>query len=56
MLFSDRKALAKAYRKWLRQINAIDCPENLIAFLCEKNLMDLNETDKFLEVGQNGLQ
>jgi hypothetical protein len=56
MLFTDRKALAKLYRKWLRQHNAIDCAENFIAYLCENNLMDLDATDKFLEVAQNGMQ
>jgi hypothetical protein len=55
-MFTDRKLIAKQYRRWLREHNAIDCPENTIAFLCEKNLIDLNAADKFLEVVQNGLQ
>lgn len=56
MLFSDRKTLAKIYRKWLNQHNAIDCPENLIVFLCENNLMNTDATYKYLEVVQNGMQ
>jgi hypothetical protein len=49
-MFTDRKLIAKQYRKWLREHNAIDCAENLIVFLCENNLMDLEAVNKFLEV------
>ena len=56
MMFANRKLIAKQYRKWLQKINAIDCPENLIAFLCENNLMDLDATNKYLEDVQNALQ
>lgn len=49
IMFVDRKAIAKEYRKWLRQNNALDCAENLLAFLCVKNLMDLDATEKYVE-------
>ena len=54
MTYQERRKLVKEYQKWAYQHKALDCFENFTLFLCEKDLLDLDMTYRFLEV-QNDL-
>ena len=47
--FTQRKALATIYGRWIRENNIKDCPESVIGFLVAKHLIDEDEARKFIK-------
>lgn len=49
LLFSQRRRIADLYRMWCRNNLIKDCPETMIAFLQENNLIDKGNALQFIE-------
>lgn len=46
LFFIERVALAEQFREWAAERNALDCAENIIAFLSEKGLINEEKIEK----------
>lgn len=51
LLYSERVALARLYKKWAEEANTADCPENVITFLFANDLLNVEEVKAFLKKG-----
>lgn len=49
LFFGQRKVLAEAYKKWIKENDIIDCPESVIAFLTAEDLMNVENVVRFVE-------
>lgn len=55
MFFLERIALADQFRAWAAETNALECPENVIAFLSAKDLINEEKATKLIRKGaKNG--
>lgn len=49
LFFSERKELARKFREWAKENNALDCAENVIAFLSTKGLINEEKINSLQE-------
>lgn len=51
--FSQIEELEEIYYEWIKELNATDCVFNVISFLVEKGLLDVEKVELFLEGDSN---
>lgn len=51
LFYSQRKALAELYEKWIKENNIKDCPESVVAFLVGNDLMNVENALAFIKKG-----
>lgn len=55
LLFSQRRALEKAYLEWIAKENVKDCPMSVIGFLVGHDLINTEKAIEFIKNGgENG--
>lgn len=52
LFYSHRLKLAKMFDSWADKNNIKKCPENLIAFLCGHDLIDIERALEFIKTNE----
>lgn len=51
LFFLERVALAEQFRTWAAERNALECAENVLAFLSEKGLINEGKAGELIKKG-----